>query len=94
MKIVIVDIDGTLTKVGDRVNCILQENPNWNEFYARCSEDEPVQGVIDIVDRLMFDYRIVLCSGRRESCRQDTKGWLSKHAEFLCDDMLLRADGD
>lgn len=93
MKI-IVDIDGTLTKVGDRVNCILKKDPDWDSFYSRCSEDLPVDSVISIViEARMAGYTIVLCSGRRESCRKDTEAWLERYG-VPWDYMLLRKDGD
>lgn len=34
-SIVVVDIDGTLTKVGDRASCLKKTPPDWDEFYAR-----------------------------------------------------------
>ena len=92
-EIVIVDIDGTLTKVGDRAECLARNPPDWDEFYARCGEDEPVKPIIRIVQKFSWDYNIVLCSGRRESCRDHTEKWLDKY-DIHYTKMLLRKDGD
>jgi hypothetical protein len=90
---VIVDIDGTLTKVGARVECLKADPPDWDGFYSRCSEDEPVPEILDLIKTIQDTNTIVLCSGRRESCRGDTMEWMEKHGiEF--DAMLLRKDGD
>lgn len=97
MSIVIVDIDGTLTKVGDRVKCLEQDPPDWDQFYARCGEDEPVPEVIDLVLILfMSSYDIVLCTGRRESCRGETIKWLTKNhiSENVWSALLMRPNGD
>lgn len=94
MRRIIVDIDGTLTKVGDRVKCLSGENPDWDSFYARCSEDEPIGPVISFVcEASLAGYTIVLCSGRRESCRKDTEAWMELHG-VPWDYMLLRSNGD
>ena len=92
-RYVIVDIDGTLTKVGDRVKCLESSPPDWDSFYARCGEDEPVPDIVDLVRSLPMDMKVVLCSGRRESCREATVAWMEA-AEIPFDLMLLRKDGD
>ena len=32
---VVVDIDGTISKVGDRIKCLEQSPKDWDSFYAR-----------------------------------------------------------
>lgn len=89
----IIDIDGTLTKVGGRVECLKSNPPDWDSFYSRCGEDEAVQEVVRLVRSLRRDYLMILCSGRRESCRATTDEWMARHGiEFHR--MLLREDGD
>lgn len=90
---VVVDIDGTLTKVGARVDCLKSDPPDWDSFYSRCGEDEPVMEIASLVRRLSMTYTIILCSGRRESCRAATEAWMEKHGVRF-DLMLLRKDGD
>jgi len=95
---VIVDIDGTISKVGERLKYLKQDPPDWDSFYADCFEDEPVPEIIKMVDDLYEEYnRIVFCTGRRESCRVKTMKWLKKHFSdgFVKDiELLMRPDID
>ena len=64
--IVIVDIDGTIAKVGDRLKYLQQEPKDWDSFYEHCDEDEPIEDIIRVVKDLYFcGYNIVFCTGRR-----------------------------
>ena len=97
-KIVVCDIDGTISKVGDRIKYLEQTPKDWDAFYGACGEDEPNQIVLDMVDMLNWEgsYNIVFCSGRRESCRNATIKWfkVNSNTELEDDTVLLRADGD
>ena len=96
MRKVIVDIDGTISKVGDRLKYLKQSPPDWDSFYEACDEDEPIQVVCDIVNKLSKTYEIVFCTGRRESVREKTLDflvenlWYASNGAFL----LMRRDGD
>lgn len=81
-KIVIVDIDGTISKVGERLKYLLQSPKDWDSFYNDCFEDEPIQEIVDLVyDLYLQRYKIVFCTGRRESCRENTIKWFNNHFE-------------
>lgn len=95
------DIDGTLTLMSDRVKLLEKEPKDWDNFYARCCEDEPNWPVIDVLKAFRSKasrsassgYRIVLLTGRRESTRQLTRMWLRFYGiEF--DHLLMRPDDD
>jgi hypothetical protein len=76
-KIAIFDIDGTITKVGDRKKLIENEPKNWDEFYYRCDEDEPNMPIIDLAVSLWKKYYLLFFfTGRRESCRMKTVNWM------------------
>ncbi|NMC59217.1 MAG: hypothetical protein GYA51_07535 [Candidatus Methanofastidiosa archaeon] len=97
-QIVIVDIDGTISKVGERLKYIKQEPKDWDSFYEDCFDDEPV-GVILALIRDLYDagYPIALCTGRRSSCREKTVQWLNKYdCEYLTkfSPILMRPNGD
>lgn len=92
--IVIVDIDGTLTRVGSRVSCLEKSPPDWDEFYSRCGEDAPVHEIIRLVNALSHHYRIILCTGRRESCRSATEQWFKENGFQAFGPMFMRPDGD
>ena len=98
-KIIIVDIDGTLSDATDRANKYLGENPDWDSFYNACGSDAPIKPVIELVETLSFGYKVVFCSGRRESCRLDTEAWIDKYVHLYGNNpkpftFLFRKDGD
>ena len=81
--IVIVDIDGTIAKVGDRLKYLQQEPKDWDSFYEHCDEDKPIEYIIRVVKDLYFcGYNIVFCTGRRESVRNKTIEWIKKYLNF------------
>ncbi len=96
-RIVIVDIDGTVSRVGERLKYLQKDPPDWDSFYEDCFEDEPVPEVLGAVVALAVDYQIVFCTGRRESVRDKTAEWLLKHGPIDARSdtaLLMRADGD
>jgi len=97
-KIVVCGLDGTVSKVGDRIKYLGQSPKDWDAFYGACGEDKPVDSIIKIVEDLVFGsgYDIVLCSGRRKSCEEATRQWLqyNTHWFMYAYDILLRKDGD
>jgi predicted kinase len=82
---VVVDIDGTLAKMSGR-------SPyEWN----RVGEDTPVAAVIDAVHAAsQFNRRVVVMSGRDESCRAITEEWLTKHLGVSWHELHMRPEGD
>jgi hypothetical protein len=97
MKYVVCDIDGTLTKVGDRLKCLEQTPKDWDSFYARCGEDEPNYPIIEMMEHFESSkaFDVILLTGRRESCKGTTKTWLYMNADKLyLSYILFRKDGD
>ena len=96
-KIVLVDIDGTVSKLGDRLKYHQLKKKNWESFYNASMEDEPVMEVIELVNLLSKEYTVIFCTGRRESIRILTIKWLSKYFDSLTisdQTLLMRKDGD
>ncbi len=96
MKKIIVDIDGTLSRVGDRLKYLQQDPKDWDSFYDACDEDEPIMPIIALVKHLQLEYEVVFCTGRRESERDKTNKWLTKHLGWgvAGHKLLMRKDGD
>lgn len=94
--IVVVDIDGTIAKIGDRLKYITGQNPkDYNSFYDHVEEDEPITNILDIVLQLARSYRIVFCTGRAERCREQTERWLRHYICMPFDyKLLMRKNGD
>ena len=97
-KIILVDIDGTISKVGDRLKYLQQDKPDWDNFYEDCFEDEPIRDIIELIEILFKSYhcyKIVFCTGRRESVRKKTLTWINKHLCLFGDfELLMRPDKD
>ena len=97
-KIVIVDIDGTISKVGERLKFLKQSPKDWDSFYADSFQDEPIKPIIELVWHLYrAGHKIVFCTGRRESCREKTRQWLDKYFDYpisVCCNILMRPDND
>ena len=96
MNIIVVDIDGTIAKVGDRLKYLQQEKKDWDAFYEHCDEDEPIKDIIELVELMQIhEYNIVFCTGRRESVRKKTENWLFKNIWCLREyKLLMRKDND
>ena len=94
MKTYIVDIDGTLANTNHRIHHLLQSPKDWKSWHSKSMNDGVHWELVDILSWAMEkDIKIILCTGRDEEYRQDTKEWL-----FLNDipyDMLyMRTRGD
>jgi hypothetical protein len=99
MKYIIIDIDGTVSNPELRLNFIQEEPKDWDNFYKYCEEDYPHEDIIELLKKLYYSdtiYRFLFCTGRRESCREDTRKWIHKHINFLSGEstLLMRENGD
>ena len=97
-RTVIIDIDGTISKVGERIKYLQSEPKDWDSFYNDYFEDEPILKMVDLVyDLYLQRYKIVFCTGRRESCREKTLKWFNKYFEpeiAKFSTLLMRPDKD
>lgn len=78
-KFVVVDIDGTIARVGDRLKYLRQTPKDYEAFYNACDEDEVIIPIADLVDTLTCHYDIVFCTGRKEYCYAKTYEWLKNY---------------
>ena len=85
---VICDVDGTVALRGDR----------GAYDYSSVHPDLPNKPIIEVVHRLVGDYReIIFVSGREDSCYDQTCAWLQKHLGFFFLDsvcLFMRKTGD
>ncbi len=96
-KIVIVDIDGTVANIDERVKHIQVKPKDWKKFYAEAGNDTPIQEIIHLVHALDdFGYEVVFCTGRNESSRDLTLAWIDQHigGGYRAENLLMRRDGD
>lgn len=81
---VLVDLDGTLALRGDR-------SPY---DYSRVIEDRPNNPIIRVVSALQKDgLRVVVITGREDSCRVDSEDWLQRVFGFS-PPLIMRSSGD
>uniref|UniRef100_UPI004055D11F phosphatase domain-containing protein n=1 Tax=Alistipes sp. TaxID=1872444 RepID=UPI004055D11F len=95
--IIICDIDGTISQVGERLRFLQQDPKDWDSFYNDCFDDEPIPEMVILVTKLcQVGYRIIFCTGRRESVREQTERWIRKHTGnlLLYPRILMRSNGD
>lgn len=97
---VIFDIDQVLADIDHRLRFITEQNPrDWDKFYSKCPDDKPIVKTAKLA-KIMFEYgyKILFVTGRRESIREETVGWLSsvldiQHEQIRCN-LFMRPDGD
>lgn len=91
-KIIVVDIDGTIADIKQRLHYIEdKENADWDKFYLSCKDDEPINDIIELVNLFHKSGKtIVFCTGRDEICRKETIEWLNKNLEFNDYKLLMR----
>ena len=49
MKQIIVDIDGTISRIGERLKYLIQSPKDWDSFYGDCFDDEPIIEIVGLV---------------------------------------------
>lgn len=81
MNITIFDLDGTLADIEHRRHLVAKTErgpaPNWDEFYARCVQDAPIEPVVNLF-RMMYraGRTLEIWSGRSAAVRRQTEDWL------------------
>lgn len=92
-KIVIVDIDGTLSFLDHRLHYIKGKSQDWNAFYKACPKDEPNEPMIHLVQALhATGHEVIIVSGRSDIVFKETVAWLDKY-EVPFDQIYLRQEG-
>ena len=93
-EIVIFDVDGTLADISARVRHVRKQPKDWDAFFRGMAEDKAVRSMVRLCN-LLHDagLRIVLCSGRNEAHRAETREWLAREG-VRYHELRLRADGD
>ena len=96
-NIVIVDIDGTISKIGKRDKYLIKEPKDWDSFYKDDFDDEPIKEMIELVELLSKKYSIIFCTSRKEIIRDKTQLWIIKNFSFksgLWNSLILMRKND
>lgn len=87
-KVIICDIDWTVANIEHRLHYLEWEKDHkW--FYSELSKDKPIKEVIELVNKLSRDYRIVFTSWRPNTYFNETKQRLTDNYLWFEDAMLL-----
>ena len=74
---VIVDVDGVISDGSNRQH--LAQARRWDEFFATCPDDPPLEATVALVDSLAPDITVVLLTARPWPLLDDTLTWLQAH---------------
>ena len=78
-KVILCDLDGSLTNVNHRRQYVTTKPRNWDAFNKALVLDEPNYPVLATVKCLSTSYPIIIVSGRSDDYRPQTVEWLSKY---------------
>ena len=73
----IVDVDGVISDGSDRQH--LAQARRWNEFFAGCPDDPPLEAAVALVNSLAPNIAVVLLTARPWRLLEDTLAWLETH---------------
>lgn len=91
----IFDIDGTLSKPGERLKYLQQKPKNFDAFYDGMINDKINNGIASVYRSLVPLYHVALVTGRPERYRQTTLDWLlMKNLYPFRIEIWMRKDGD
>lgn len=88
-KIMIVDLDGTLANCSWRVPML----PDYDAFHAASVQDQPYPDIVDLVNGAPDDVFVAIITGRTDTHRGITEGWLMQHG-ILWDALRMRSQLD
>lgn len=75
---VIVDVDGVISDGSNRQH--LAQARRWDEFFAGCPDDPPLEAAVALVNSLASDIAVVLLTARPWPLLEDTLAWLQAHS--------------
>jgi phosphoglycolate phosphatase-like HAD superfamily hydrolase len=93
MKCYLFDIDGTIADCSHRIHLIMEMPKRWDEFFALCEDDSPIEHMCDLARLLVCETPIVYVSGRSDQCREQTEDWLKKN-DLWFGALYMRKEGD
>lgn len=92
---IIVDIDGTIADLSDRLHHITGDKKDWDAFYDCVRFDTPIWPILQIVKAMENQWKVLFVTGRPERTRWATESWLKKHAKLQYKyEIFFREDGD
>jgi hypothetical protein len=96
-SVAVFDLDGTIADDLHRSHLLAKTPKDWDGYFDRCGEDEPVEWAIDLFLQLLSrGMGASIWTGRPERLRGKTEVWLYEHAKVRPNTyiMRMRPDGD
>lgn len=95
MKAVIFDIDGTISDCSNRRHFIETNPKDWKNFHYNAPYDTPHENIVELMRMIRNNkgIHIILCTGRYNTMRTETKDWLKKY-DIPYDFLLMRPEND
>lgn len=79
-KIVIFDLDGTLSDTSHREHYITKEPLDWDSFHKACVYDPPISNTVEMYRILKATgHTIYIISGRLDAVEKETRDWLDRY---------------
>lgn len=95
--VVCVDLDSTVCDTRHRHHLVLpgdeRDQTDWVAYSLACADDEPIDGVVQLVQLLAPHHHIAFVSSRDEQARKLTEQWLLEH-EVPYDALFLGGTDD
>lgn len=93
-RIVIIDIDNTLSNCKHRTHHVEGMTPDWDAFFGELEKDPPNEWCVNLC-RIYSNagYSVKLVSGRPNEYRMKTMEWLEKHG-VPWSQLYMRTNGD
>lgn len=81
MKVILVDVDGTIAKIDHRLYLIKKDPKDWEGFYDASVMDEPLTENIKMIkeDLVKLEATPVFVTGRADTIRDQTTKWIYEH---------------
>lgn len=105
MKVVLVDVDGTIAKIDHRLYLVKKTPKDWEGFYDASVKDEPLTENIKMIkeDMAKLEATPVFVTGRSAVIRNQTAKWIYEHffgldkedpSEDFLRHLFMRKEGD
>jgi hypothetical protein len=92
-KIVLVDMDGTLSDCSHREHHIQGNPPDWPAFFRGMGQDPPNVSIVDLTRRLAANHDILIVTGRPQEFLRETHDWLTRNS-ISPNEIWMRRAGD
>jgi len=108
-KVIIFDINGTIADCSHRLPLISGPcKKDWDKFHSSCCNDTPIPALLELLGISLTAYKVILCTGRPSSSRNETVGWLNEQNiglnnviendplsyKYIVHKLLMRKNGD